>query len=88
MGSAALPQRSSRQQRHATDPHLGASQLWVSRTLQHMEAAKAMSVDGALLITWRMEAVAPTIWCASLALASLPLIVPCKSEWSLCETGR
>ena len=27
-----------------------------------MEAAKAMSVDGALLITWRMEAVGPTIW--------------------------
>ena len=44
------------------DPHLGASQLWVNRTLQHMEAAQAMAVDGALLITWRMEAVAPTIW--------------------------
>ena len=44
------------------DPHLGASQFWVSRTLAHMDAAKEMGVDGALLITWRMEAVAPTIW--------------------------
>ena len=27
-----------------------------------MEAAVNMSVDGVLLITWRMEAVGPTIW--------------------------
>ena len=47
------------------DPHLGATQLWVQRTLQHMEAATKMSVDGALLITWRMEAVGPTIWALS-----------------------
>ena len=44
------------------DPHLGATQLWVSRTIAHLESAANMSVDGALLITWRMEAVAPTIW--------------------------
>eukprot|EP01043_Picozoa_sp_COSAG02_P013670 COSAG02_NODE_550_length_20437_cov_4.270676_20_plen_123_part_00 len=30
-----------------------------------MKAAKEMSVDGALLITWRMEAVGPTIWALS-----------------------
>lgn len=47
------------------DPHLGATQLWVNRTLQHMEVAKEMSVDGALLITWRMETVGPTIWALS-----------------------
>ena len=44
------------------DPHLGATQLWVGRTLEHMTSARGLGVEGALLITWRMEAVAPTIW--------------------------
>ena len=43
------------------DPDLSAPQLWVNRTLEHMEDAKKYGCNGLLGIHWRTHAVGPQI---------------------------
>ena len=43
------------------DPNLGGAQLWVSRTLQHMEDAKKYGCTGLLGIHWRTKMTSPQI---------------------------
>ena len=43
------------------DPTLTQSQLWVNRTLQHMDDAKKYGCNGLLGIHWRTRATSPQI---------------------------
>ena len=43
------------------DPDMTAPQLWVNRTLQHMEDAKTYGASGLLGIHWRTRAISPQI---------------------------
>ena len=43
------------------DPDLSAPQLWVNRTLEHMEDAKKFGCNGLLGIHWRTRGVGPQI---------------------------
>ena len=43
------------------DPDLSAPQLWVNRTLEHMENAKTYGCSGLLGIHWRTRATGPQI---------------------------
>eukprot|EP01060_Flectonema_neradi_P001664 TRINITY_DN10_c2_g2_i2.p1 TRINITY_DN10_c2_g2~~TRINITY_DN10_c2_g2_i2.p1 ORF type:complete len:818 (+),score=150.23 TRINITY_DN10_c2_g2_i2:72-2456(+) len=43
------------------DPNLGGAQLWVNRTLEHMEDAKAYGCNGLLGIHWRTKMTSPQI---------------------------
>ena len=68
------------------DPHLGTTQLWVNRTLQHMEQAQGYGVDGALAITWRMEAVSPTLW--ALAQRGWNASLTASTAWTRWAAGE
>jgi hypothetical protein len=68
------------------DPHLGSTQLWVNRTLEHMTQAKSYGVSGALGITWRMEAVGPTIW--ALAHRAWDADLTASKAWATWATGE
>ena len=62
------------------DPHLGTTQLWVNRTIEHLTQAKGYGVAGALGITWRMEAVSPTLW--TLARRGWDANLTANSAWA------
>ena len=68
------------------DPHLGVSQLWVSRTLAHLEQGAVLGATGAVPITWRMEAIAPTLYAAS--RASWEANLTARQVWQDWSTGE
>lgn len=61
------------------DPDLSAPQLWVNRTLEHMEDAKKYGCNGLLGIHWRTHAVGPQI--AAMGQKSWNPTLDSKSFW-------
>ena len=62
------------------DPDLSAPQLWVNRTLEHMEDAKAYGCNGLLGIHWRTHAVGPQI--AAMGQKSWNFELTSKDFWA------
>lgn len=61
------------------DPDLSAPQLWVNRTLEHMEDAKKYGCNGLLGIHWRTHAVGPQI--SAMGAKSWDPTLNSKSFW-------